>query len=165
MRSALDVILTRYGDYFADSGFGLLFVVCLLFLFLWKKDREIHNALFWPAAVLTIVVFCPVSGFIIMKLDEASVYWRVYWLLPVVLLAAFAATKLVYLVKGRGKQILLGLVCIVIVAVNGTFVFSDTYFEKKENNYKLPTEVIWVADAINEHAEENRIKKKDSGAC
>ncbi len=160
MREALDVIITRYGDYFAGSGFGLLFFVCLGVLFFWKRERQIRNSLFWPSLVITLAVFCPVTGWLIMKLVGSDVYWRLYWLLPVVPLAAFLGTKLVYLAKGKGKRILIAAVCLVLIGANGTFVFSDTYFEDRENNYKLPTEVIWVADAINQHASENRIKRK-----
>ena len=65
-------------------------------------------------------------------------------LLPVVPLAAYAGTTLVFGLKGKGKKILLTAVCLALIAVNGTFVFSDTYFEDRENNFKLPTQVIWV---------------------
>lgn len=160
MREALSVIITRFQDYFAGSGFGLLFFACLLFLLFWKRDRKIRDSLFWPVLIIVLAVFCPATGWLLMKLVGTDVYWRMYWLLPVVPLAAYAGTTLVFGLKGKGKKILLTAVCLALIAVNGTFVFSDTYFEDRENNYKLPTQVIWVADAINEHARENRIKRK-----
>lgn len=160
MREAWNVIVTWFRSYFAGSGFGLLFFVCLAALFFYRKEKRIRNSLLWPLLLICLAVFCPVTGWLLMKLVGADVYWRMYWLLPVVPLAAFLGTKLVYLMKGKGKRILLAALCMALIAVNGTFVFSDTYFEERENNYKLPTEVIWVADAINEHARENRIKRK-----
>ena len=39
-----------------------------------------------------------------MKLVGTDVYWRMYWLLPVVPLAAYAGTTLVFGLKGERKE-------------------------------------------------------------
>ena len=107
MREALSVIITRFQDYFAGSGFGLLFFACLLFLFFWKRDRKVRDSLLWPVLIIVLAVFCPVTGWLLMKLVGTDVYWRMYWLLPVVPLAAYAGTTLVFGLKGKGKKIYL----------------------------------------------------------
>lgn len=159
MKDVLYIIFSSYEDFFSVSGFGGMFAACLLFLLLGRK-KKIGYAMLWPCLLLLGGIFCPLTADIIMKMIGGEVYWRVFWLLPVVLIVAFTGTEIVALVKGRGKKILLTLLCITLIAVNGEFVFTDEYFENRENNYKIPTEVIWVADAINEHAQENEIKKK-----
>ena len=62
MREALSVIITRFQDYFAGSGFGLLFFACLLFLFFWKREIDIRIGLFWPVLIIVLAVFCPVTA-------------------------------------------------------------------------------------------------------
>ena len=60
----------------------------------------------------------------------------------------------------KWPRILAGALCVGMIAINGTFVFGDSYVTPRENNFKLPTQVIRVADAINQHAKANRIRKK-----
>ncbi len=160
MQETWEVIRSAYHNYFYVSGFGVLLFASLLFLLLWEKNRETRQALFWPVLLMLGVVFCPLTADILMKMMGGYVYWRSFWILPVILLGAYTAVQIVSMAGGRGRKVLMALFCAALIAVNGTFVFSDRYFSDRENNYKLPTEVIWVADAINEHAEENKIKRK-----
>ena len=160
MQDIWNAIVMWYKDYFRSSRFGLLLLLCLIFLLLRKKNKPTRKALFWPTLLLCIVIFCPLTARYIMKLVGQDVYWRVYWLLPIILLAAYAGTELVSALKGRWKQILAAVVCIVLIGVNGSFVFTDRYFGEKDNVYKVPGEVVAVADAIEEHAQLNHIKKR-----
>ncbi|MDD3797205.1 MAG: hypothetical protein PHE06_14810 [Lachnospiraceae bacterium] len=157
-------VITHYKDYFAAGGYGLLLFLCLLYFAAGTKKSPDQKALFWPTLIMLLVIFCPVTAKIIMKMVGEDVYWRTFWVLPVVILAASAGTDLIAMIAGRKKQILAVLLCTAALALNGTFLFNGEYFQAKENNYKLPTEVIWVADAINEHALENKIKLKKIAA-
>ena len=160
MQDIWNAIVMWYKDYFRSSRFGLLLLLCLIFLLLRKKNKPTRKALFWPTLLLCIVIFCPLTARYIMKLVGQDVYWRVYWLLPIILLAAYAGTELVSALKRRWKQILAAVVCIVLIGMNGSFVFTDRYFGEKDNVYKVPGEVVAVADAIEEHAQLNHIRKK-----
>lgn len=150
--------------YFGGSGIWLLAaaVLAVLLVGMWGKDRK--RTLAYPVLLVLAVCFCPVTAWVLIKMIGALVYWRGFWMLPIVLLVAFGAVEFVTRFRGRGKRILTVGLCIGLIAVNGSFVFTDQWFTRKENNFKLPTEVIWVADAINHHAEEYEIQKKKIAA-
>lgn len=160
MAETWEILNTWCKEYFSGSGYMLLLGVCLLLLMLREPKGKIRSALLFPTLLLLAVVLCPLTADILMKMIGGEVYWRCFWMLPIVLLGAYVATEAVARSRGRIKRLLTAVMCVALIAFNGTFVFSNAYFSTRENNYKLPTEVIWVADAINRHAAKNGIKKK-----
>ena len=52
------------------------------------------------------------------------------------------------------------LLCLGVIAGSGSFVFTDEYFGKSENVYKVPAEVKAVADVIEEHSQLHQVKKR-----
>lgn len=147
-----NVIISRYKDYFGNGRFGWIFVLSLLFLVFWRRGGKTRKALLWPTLLLGSLIFCPWTARQIMRMIGEDVYWRAYWLLPVILLAAYAGTEFVSIFRAKWKQGMAAILCIGLIVVNGSFLFTDQYFGESDNVYKLPSEVVAVADAINEHA-------------
>lgn len=150
--------------YFGGSWIWLFLAAVLAVLLVCKKEKDFKKTLAYPSLLVILVCFCPVTAWVLIKMIGALVYWRVFWMLPIVILVSFGAVELVTRFRSRGKQVLVTVICAVLIAVNGSFVFTDQWFTGRENNFKLPTEMIWVADAINDHAREHEIQKKKIAA-
>ena len=174
-------VLAWYHQYFGTGAMGLAFALALVWL--WKKRRGFAQsmALALTGIVISAVCFFPLTARVIMKIIGERVYWRVFWMLPLVSVLALAMTELVsqagreddestnggtkrasvrLLDNKRLRKTGAALLCLVLIGINGSFVFSDTFFTPRENNYKLPTPVIRVADAIQSHAKASHIKKR-----
>ncbi len=91
--------------YFGGSGIWLLAaaVLAVLLVGMWGKDRK--RTLAYPVLLVLAVCFCPVTAWVLIKMIGALVYWRVFWMLPIVLLVAFGAVEFVTRFRGRGKRI------------------------------------------------------------
>ncbi len=153
-------IKQSYQAYFSTGGYGVMFVVAALWLLRCRKYEEKVRRLLGPVAIMAIVVACPLTAKIFMVVAGADVYWRSFWLFPVFFVLAAAGVELIHIRPAGWSRLLVGALCVGMIAVNGTFVFGDSFFTPRENNFKLPTQVIRVADAINAHAKTNRIKKR-----
>ena len=160
LKAAFEYILSQYRLFFSDSGFGLLYFICLFYILVRNLNKKIKWGILLPSVLLAGAIFFPITAKIMMKLVGQEVYWRCFWALPTVAVAAFAGTELISSLKGKGKKLLLLLTCVCLLVVNGTFIFSNQYFTEKENSYKLPQEVLDVIDIVSEHAQENNVKAK-----
>ncbi len=134
----------------------ILGLICLRIL---RKDK-MAGLLAVYMAVTTGIFFFPVTALIIQKLLGESVYFRTIWLVPVIPGGAYFLTQVVYLRSKKWMRALALICACAFIILTGEPVFSDTYFSKRENNFKMPTEVIYVADAINQHAQENGVEEK-----
>ena len=148
-------VLAWYHQYFGTGAMGLAFAIALVWL--WKKRRGFAQsaALIFAGLIISLICFFPPTARVIMKVIGERVYWRVFWMLPLAAVLALAMTEWVS-ESGKGAALL----CLVLIAINGSLVFSDSYFSARENNYKLPTAVIRVADSIQTHAKANHVKKR-----
>lgn len=156
-------IKEAYQAYFSTGGYGVLFIVAALWFAAAKGPGSRENRikqLLGPLAVLGAVCACPLSAKLIMLAAGEDVYWRVFWMFPVLFILAAAGTVLVCERRTRRGKALAALCCAGMIALNGSFVFGDAFFTKRENNFKLPTPVIRVADAVNAHAKANNIRRK-----
>ena len=153
-------IKNAYQAYFGGGGYAVMFVVAAVWFFRHDRYGERARRLLGPAAILAVITACPITAKLFMVIAGVDVYWRIFWLFPVFFLLAAAAAEVVSARPSRPGRILAGGLCFLMIAVNGTFVFGDAFFTARENNFKLPTPVIRVADAINQHARENGIRKK-----
>ena len=157
--NTLKYMIQIYHNVFAASGFGLALGAGLIAMFLRRKSDKVAEMLFWPVTVIAAIIFCPLSAKVIIRFVGDTV-WRIFWALPVVAVLAWVCTAVATSQNKKWKNGLLGAVCIGLIALNGSMLFNAENYSPRENWYKLPQAVIEVADAINTHAAENRIKKK-----
>ena len=160
MMGVLRTIYESYHQQFADSGFGLLLVPVLILL--WKKRKESLRLqqLFEATVIVAAIILFPPTAWLVMKGIGEDVYWRSFWMLPAAVLLCWAAVRMVYRFPGRGRKVLAAAGCIALIALNGRLLFQSEFFTARENNFKLPTMVIRLADEINAHAAENGVTNK-----
>ena len=164
----LSYILSWYRQYFGTSALGLGFAAALMWMWDRRRENSKVRALFSYGVMVSAVCLCPVTAKIIMKMIGSRVYWRVFWMLPLVVVLAYTGTEWVFrrpsdtsALRGKAKKAIAALLCVLLVGINGTLVFSDLYFTGRENRYKIPSPVIRMADTITAHSAQFRIKKKN----
>ncbi len=169
MREIFDVVMSMYDTYNGTGMHMALFFASLLYLICqsMKKDAPKADAdkryLFIGYTMLFFIIcFFPVTAKIIMKLlgSGENVYWRMFWLLPAVVVTGYVAVQMLMQMETKVKRyFLLGLM-LVVIAMTGTFVYNDANFDPKQNNYKLPNDTVQICDIINADASANGIETK-----
>ena len=153
-------VKNAYQAYFGTGGYGVMFVVAVIWLVRGRYYEDKIKRLLGPAAILAIIAACPLTAKLFMIVAGEDVYWRIFWLFPVYFVLAAAGAQLISGSSSGWKKAAAGAFCVGLIALNGPFVLGDSFFTARENNFKLPTPVIRVADAINAHAQEYHIKNK-----
>lgn len=153
MAEDFTVILNFFNAIKGESMLIALFFVSLLYICVSLDDKKIQKYLVLYAIISIACFFCPFIAHAYIKYVDANTYWRVFWLVPVALITAYAAVLMILKLDGKAKKILCTVAIIGIIALCGKWVYTSENFQKTLNLYKLPPEVIQLSQSM--LAEEN----------
>lgn len=142
-----EIILDSYAKYTADAIVQLLVIGSIIFLLIKEKKSE-NRLLAYYSIVLIAAVCFPIIAYIITKITGASVYWRVFWLIPSVIIISLSATKLIEQLGKKSQQRIWFLAILIAIMIGGKSVYRSGNFEKSTNMYKLPQEVIELCEMV-----------------
>ena len=141
---------------FWDNGYYqyLLLAAALYLLIFHRKERSTRQVLVYSAIVMFIFFF-PLSAKVIVFCIGGNVYWRIFWLLPIIPVVSLAATEFL---RGRHSKLVqtaLLLVCCAAIVVSGRDMFTDGVYVRTANAQKVPDDVAQICDIINDEAEKD----------
>lgn len=154
MSSVLTWIVSNWKLYWGDGFYQYLLLISVIYL-LFQKRKEKNTKYVLIYSILLLAVFAlPITAAIIRACIGEEVYWRVLWLLPTIPLIALAAADFLKKRKSRLLQTACLLIFTGIIAISGKGMFqADNYF-KADNPQKVPSEVAYICNLVNEKAEE-----------
>lgn len=132
------------------SGHGMivtLFLLALCYLWFVEKNREKRRLLVGLPVCILVMFFCPLVVFVLEKLSEEDVFWRMLWSIPMLCVIAYTAVLLIQKLEGV-KRYLAICVAVLIVVVSGDYLYNNPGFQKAENLEHMPAEVIEICDEI-----------------
>lgn len=149
-------LMNLFTQYHLSGMYFLLFLVALLLLFFMKDEKEGRRLFLIPSLLTLLIIYNPLIAHILMDyiLGE-DVYWRMFWILPMIFTVAFVFSKLVAERKKTWKKILVFCVAAGMIISSGKFVYRQEVFVKAENLYKVPDETIEIVDMIRSGGMEN----------
>lgn len=139
--------------------FGMfLIAVAYIILALKKEDYAREKLIFGVYSIIVLIMnFNPVFANLSVKILGNTVYWRVFWLLPIGFVLAFAFTDFLFKLPGKVKKILGFALIVGIIAFSGTYVYDDENYSVINNYYKVPDTMLEMILAISEDNEETKI--------
>lgn len=143
----LEIVQDAYAKYTAD-GVAQLLLICAITVLLIKEKKSEDRLLALYTIVLVIVVCLPPIAYIISKFTGASVYWRVFWLVPSVIIIAMVATKIIEQMNKKTKQGIVFLAVLFVIILGGRMIYRSDNFTKSTNPYKLPQEAIDICEMV-----------------
>ncbi len=145
LRACLDL----YTDHCA---FIVLFFLGALLLCVTGTEKE--RRIFLPGTILLLLtVYNPLSPVLLMRFfDVNSEYYRFFWITPVVVLLPYLAVKTILSAKTLEARVALGILIAVLFCFSGRFLYADGY-EKADNLYKMPDELIRISELIHEDSD------------
>ncbi len=146
-----------YGGYFYFPL--LLFAIIIVFSISKKKNYTIKTICFWLPIIAMLVVFNPIAYKILNPfVKEGDDYWRFFWIIPMVSVIAFVFTKLVVQKKKFVEKIFIILFVIILLFFGGKLVYSEENFQKVNNYYKMPDDILEAIRIVqNEDIEEKKV--------
>lgn len=148
LKENIQIIKNTFLEYQGNGMYLALFFIAMLYIYL-KEENKKKRCLFlyFPISVL-IVTLNPIFNKVVGKIFTASVYWRMYWLLPIGITLGYAIIKFIEEQKEKMQKIIVTISLITIILVSGKSVYSGGNFEKVGNLYKLPDDAVLVAQLI-----------------
>lgn len=131
-------------------GTGLIiiwYLVSVIYLFLKEKRRHYRILFIYMPVIILLLFFNPVFAGIIYKVTGEEIYYRILWLLPVTIGIAFAVVRAWGELQGRKKTVF-AVSAAVLLAVSGSYIYSNPFFSRAQNQYHVPQEVVEICDAI-----------------
>lgn len=144
----INVIKNSFLEYQGSGMYIALFLIAMLYIFLKEKDKKLRCLFLYFPIVVYAVILNPFFNKIVGKIFTSSVYWRMYWILPIGITLAYAIIKFVVEQKENAQKVVVAISLVTIVIVSGKFVYGHGNFEKVGNLYKLPDDAVLVAQLI-----------------
>lgn len=137
-------------EYTGNGMYMALYFVTLLFLAFYVKDKFIKDRLLWQNVLVIIGVdfAIPFIHNFIRGIYDDEIRARFFWIFMVPAIAAVGLTLFVDGIKEEWKRIL-AVVCIVpVIFFCGVFKLSNSMYSPAENPYRLPQDVLNIADEV-----------------
>lgn len=127
----------------------ILFAISVIYLLIKEKNMDKKVILVIYPILAMLLIFCPLFFYALEPILDDT-YYRIFWILPIGIIIAYAFTDLIYTFSKKYVQFPIFIASIVIIAMCGKFIYTENNFSKVHNLYKIPDEAKWVIDIISE---------------
>lgn len=138
-----------YSQYTGRGILMVLFFVSLFYIAQSEKKHTVKTVLMYGNVALLIFIFLPPVYLTYVTYVDHSTYWRMWWMIPVGIGLAYVGTRLIAEHRWTGFFMIF-----LVLLLGGEFVYtSNPTFEKTENIYQIPSEVVTMIDYMEEYDE------------
>ena len=142
----MEAVKSAYGDY----GFVALYGFCLAMGLVLLQGKGKQFAI--SACLITVVVFTPFFYRLWADLNEANVYWRALWMLPIIPICAMAVALVVEKAHRTWLRIAVVILGVSAFILCGGYVYTKAYppraFSATQRPEKLPEDVVDVGEVL-----------------
>ena len=150
MQNFLEIAKTDFTDTFSGAWIFPMLLIGILWILWQEKDWMRKILLGILPLVFLFFYWCPLTGLFFMKVLGENVYWRILWLLLLAVIIPYAGCLLLKQLSGMKRQItFLGFLA--VIGISGKCVLSFEWFEVSTNVYKVPENVMQIADLLPEN--------------
>ena len=131
-------------------GTGLIviwFLAALVYVLLNEKQRPKRIFFVYMPVVMLLIYFNPLFIGVFFSAAESEIYFRMWWLVPVIIVIAYAAVSICDRLRGRAKGIF-AVTAVALIILSGKLVYSNPLYSRAENSYHVPQSVVEICDAI-----------------
>lgn len=140
-------VFQTFYNYMGSGLIMLWYLLALLYLFLQEKRRPRRILFVYTPIIVLLLFFNPLFAGVFNLLVGEEIYFRIGWLLPVIVTIAYCVVIICEQLKGK-SAVLFAAVCLVLTVVSGKLVYSSPLYSRAENVYHVPDSVVHICDAI-----------------
>ncbi len=152
----IEIIKQTFLEYQGSGMYIALLLISMLYIYLKEDDKKLKAFLVYFPIIVLLITLNPIFNKIVGKIFTGSVYWRVYWMLPLGVVIAYAAVKFINSESEKSKKIVATIGIIITIIMSGKLVYNKENYTKFGNLYKVPDEAIEVVEIIRQGKEEKK---------
>ena len=151
---AYEMAFASIGVYWNKSWMALVTAVCFAYLCVTQKKGTVKNVLLKYMGIVLVLIYNPFFVYIAyVYLKQANSFVRVAYVLPILYVVAYAFMDIVSRINGKGWGKRIAAVSVTVflsgtVVLAGENFYNSRYFQKTENLYKIPQEVLAIVNAM-----------------
>lgn len=149
MLSNFHDILVITNEYRGTGFILVLYAIALVYLLITEKDKKNRYLLLYMPLSLLVLIYNPVFYHVyVVYLDDSGTYYRIFWILPMLVTIGYGAVKAISAYKLVGTIVM----CALIVICGG-YAYSakgGSSVTKVTNAYHIPQYVIEVCEYMEE---------------
>lgn len=150
----LDFVRCVFQNYGGTTTVLTLFLLSVLYLIL-KGKKEEKYVFVTTDLILLFTVYNPfVVKYILGKLGMVNVYYRFFWILPIVVTIGYVCVKILETQREQWKKVMTALALTVIICFGGDSVLAHGLPSVPENQYKVPDDLLAVCTMLHDEAGE-----------
>lgn len=136
-----------YQKYRGSGMILICFLAALVYLLITEKKKPNRILFVYTPMIVLLLYFNPLFYQIFGSLAEETIYFRIFWLLPITTVIGYTIIRICKVLQGR-KKIGFAVSAILVIMISGKLVYTSPLFSKAENMYHVPWEVAQICDAI-----------------
>lgn len=141
--------LSIYKDYGGGSMMTVLAAAAVVCLWILEEKKEIRILFVYLTAAVGGLFFFPLFAYAAMHFFlDVQVYYRLLWLMPMGMVAAYAAVKVISLLETKQKRVFAGILTAAFIVQSGSFIYQNPLVTRAENLYQIPDSVIAAAEVM-----------------
>jgi hypothetical protein len=150
METGMTAVIDNFISYIGTGWMGWMFwgLYCLALIICLVTDRDNSGRLVSVSLILAVVVFNPIFYTYVGDRFLSGVYWRLFWVFPLVITIACVATQLISRFRFGAVRLIVAFIFAVSIALLGQSVINRGTYTIAENDYQIPQRAIDVADVI-----------------
>ena len=148
MKELFQTVVGIFKAYNGTSLHILVFAAGIVYLFFAEKDKGRKTLLVYASVCLLALFFLPLFAYPVISILDEETYYRILWLLPINIVVAYAAVKLMIQRKNMWQKIVVGILTALVIAKSGDYVYDHPTFIKAENLYNLPQMVVDIGKVL-----------------
>lgn len=123
------------------------FVIALIYLFLCEERKPRRILFVYTPVFILLLFFNPLFVKMFCFLAESEIYFRTCWLLPIIIVIAYAVVHITGRMKEK-KAALFAVISVLLILVSGKLVYSNPLYSRAQNIYHVPDSVVHICDAV-----------------
>lgn len=143
--------------YYNRSMIWIMFIMVLFLLLILNKNELVKDSFIYPSLIVLLIALNPVLMPVAVRFVSVYRLTRIFWLLPVVSVFAYAIVVFYRKKKTIQARVVFLIMALVLTILSGRFMFGDKNFEWVHNIYNIPDETIEICDFIEESGNEGKL--------
>lgn len=153
---SIKIIENTFAEFKGSGMYMALFFIAILYICLKEDNKKIKAFFVYFPVIISLITLNPVFNKIVGKIFTDTVYWRVYWMIPLGVTIAYGAMKFIKNENEKNKKIIATIGTIFVIIMSGKVIYSKDNYIKVNNLYKVPDEAIQVTEIIRQGKEERK---------
>jgi len=132
----IEVIKNTFSEFKGTGMYIALFLISIIYIGIKEENKKVKRFIIYYSVITLLITLNPIFNKIVRPIFTDSVYWRVYWIIPLGVTIAYAAVKVINESEGKIQKVIIAISICLIIIVSGKYIYVYENYVEVGNPYK-----------------------------